>query len=92
MGFFDNLKDMHKLRSQAAELQKQLAQERITGSSDDGSFLVVINGNQEILEITMPEVLPANPLVSSGIIQAYASAKKKLEDIMKQKMMGSMLG
>ena len=90
MSFFENLKDIHKLKAQAEELQKQLANERITGSSQDGQFCVAINGNQEILEIKMPETLPANPIVESGIIEAFGNAKKKLEEVMKQKMSQSM--
>ena len=50
---FDQIKDLYKLKQQAAELQKQMAQVISTGTS--GLVTIKINGNQELVEVAITE-------------------------------------
>lgn len=88
---FGQLKDLYNLRKQAQEMQKQLAFERVTGSSNDGTFSITLNGNQELLEVNIsPDINLTNPEIEKNIKQAHADAQNKLKTVLAQKFQGMM--
>lgn len=87
MGLFDNLKDMHALKKHAEEIQMQMINTKIEGFSRDEKYKVVINGNNELLELVVPESNLQKIDVQQGIIEAFTNARHKLENVMREKMM-----
>ena len=86
---FGQLKDLYNLRKQAAEMQKMLAQERITGTSQDGSFSVTLNGNHELIEVNvLPNLKLNHPEIAKNIKQAFDDAQEKLKSLLTQKFQG----
>lgn len=58
MSFLDKLgkiKDLNEMRKQAKEVQGVLAQERITGASQNGHVTILIDGNQNVLSVTISD-------------------------------------
>ncbi|MBI4272244.1 YbaB/EbfC family nucleoid-associated protein [Candidatus Uhrbacteria bacterium] len=51
MGFFDKFQDLKKAR----ELQAMLAKEVVDGSSKDGTVHVTIDGNQNVLRVSIDD-------------------------------------
>jgi DNA-binding protein YbaB len=86
---FDQLKDLYNLKKQAEELQKQMANEQITGTSRDGKFTVTLNGNQELINL---EIAPdANLLaeeIKKSVKEAHKDAQDKLKSVLAQKFKG----
>ncbi len=88
---FGQLKDMYNLRKQAQEMQKIMAQERVTGYSNDKTFSIVLNGNQELLEVNIsPEINLSQPEIEKNIKEAYADAQQQLRSLMATKLQGMM--
>lgn len=92
MSFLEELKNVHSLKQKAEEMQAQLANEKVTGQSGNGVFCVVMNGNQEVLSVTIPDSGYGKEETEAGIKEAFADARGKVENILKNKMMGGMLG
>lgn len=82
---FNKLKDLNKLRSQASEMQKKLADEFIT--VQDGVVEITINGNMEIQSVEIDSVENKERL-EKNLKNAINNAIKKAQKIMAQKMMG----
>ncbi len=82
---FNKLKDLNKLRSQASEMQKKLADEFIT--VEEGGVEIIINGNMEIQSVKVTDTENKERL-ESNIKNAVNSAVKKAQKLMAQKMMG----
>ena len=61
----DKMKQLYQLQKQAKTVQKELRDTEIEAKSHDGEILVVVNGEQKIVEIKIGE--------------SYLSADKKLE-------------
>lgn len=57
MSFFDKMKDMNEMRKQAAEIQSILGKEQVTGVSNDGHFSVTMDGNQNVMSVTIADEL-----------------------------------
>lgn len=88
---FDKLKDLYHLKKQAEEMQKQLANEKVVGLSQDGTFAVTLNGNQELLGVNIsPDVNLSQPDVEKNIKEAFADAQAKLKNLLASKL-GNML-
>ena len=86
---FGQIKDLYNLRKQAQEMQKKLATELVTGFSDDKSFSLVLNGNQELIEVNVsPDINLSQPDIEKNIKQAYADAQTKLKSLLMQKFQG----
>ncbi len=80
---FDQIKDLYKLRQQAQEMQKKLADQKVTGTSHDNSLAISIDGNQEIQSIVINDretFLASN--IEKTIKQAFDDAQKKLKNIL----------
>lgn len=57
MGFFDQIKDVNKMREQAKQMQHLLGQEEIMGQSKDALVRIVIDGNQNVKSVEIMEDL-----------------------------------
>ena len=88
---FGQIKDLYNLRKQAQEMQKQMANEKVTGFSNDKTFSLTINGNQELLEVNIsPDINLSHPEIEKNIKQAYADAQTKLKSLLVEKFQGMM--
>ena len=86
---FDKFKDLMAMKKQAEEMQAQLALEHFTGTSRDGQISMTINGNQDIITVSVPEDGQlAKIAVERGIKEAHADARSKSESVLRNKMMG----
>lgn len=81
---------MYALKKQAEEIQAQMVGVQIEGLSKDSQYKVIMNGNQQVLSVVVPANGLTQEAVQSGIKQAFEDARRKMEDMMKQKMMSSM--
>lgn len=87
---FDKFKDLMAMKKQAEEMQAQLANEFFTGTSKNGKISITINGNQEIIKVTVSEDVLQKSEIENGIMEAHKDARKKSESVLKQKLMGMM--
>ncbi len=79
---FDQLKNLYNL-------QKQLANEQVTGSSHDGAFHVTLNGNHELVKVDIsPDINLDQPQVEKNIKEAHQDAQEKLKKLLAEKFQG----
>jgi DNA-binding protein YbaB len=86
---FNQIKDLYNLRKQAGEMQKQMANESVTGTSADGSVIITLNGNQEMTQVKISE--DSDPTIQEmehNIRQAYNDAQSKMKNLMMEKFKG----
>ena len=81
---FDKLKqlgDLKKMRDQALQIQKQLAQEQIV--VEEGDIRVVISGDQRLLEFSVKghSSDAAIDVLNKAIKQSQELAAKKLQEM-----------
>jgi DNA-binding protein YbaB len=88
---FDQIKDLYNLKKQAAEMEKMLAAETVTGSSKDQSITIVITGKHDVqnVEISDTAILNREDL-ARAFKEAYSDAQSKLEKVLMQKFKGMM--
>lgn len=89
---FNKLKQFKDLRDQAKQLKDVLGQETAEGSGDWGKVKIQMNGNQEVLAVTIdPELLNADKKekLESAIKEATNDAIKKIQRKMAEKMQQS---
>ncbi|MBT3412512.1 MAG: hypothetical protein HOJ15_01765 [Candidatus Jacksonbacteria bacterium] len=85
---FNKIKHLKDLRSQAKKLQDELSQEII--ENEKHGITLKMNGNQEILGITLPEdqLSPDNKTsLEKNIKDIFEDTLKKLQRKMAEKMM-----
>ncbi len=83
---FGQMKDMYNLRKQAQELQKQLENEKIIGTSKDGLITVTINGNHEILDVKIDSAKELDRLkLETAFKSAYKAAADELKTTLSRK-------
>ena len=80
---FNKLKHLKDLRSQAKTMQSVLAGESV--AVEKGGVKVVINGNMEILSISINEDL-ARESLEGMLVDCLNEAIKKTQKLMAQKM------
>lgn len=86
---FNKLKQFKDLRSQAKQVQNALSQEKAEGSGSSGKVKVVMDGNQELISVTIdPSILTAEykATVENGVKEAVKDATGKVKQIMMKKM------
>lgn len=86
---FNKLKQIQKLRHDAKELQKTLSQETVHGSALGDKLQLVMDGNQQVLSVTVdPSLLSPDKKekLEEGIKDAVNSTVKKLQMNMARKM------
>lgn len=72
MGVFDKIKDLNELRKNAGELkalQTQLAKEEIVGTSKDGAVTVVLDGNQNVVRVSIADHALGNKIVLEASVK-----------------------
>lgn len=92
MAMFNKLKQFKDLRDQAKTLQNSLATESVDATAEWDKIKVVMNGNQEVTEISIDPSLmtPENKSkVEKGIADATNKAVKKVQKVMAEKMKSS---
>jgi len=86
---FEKLKYLKDLRRQTKRIQETLAEETAEGSAAWGKVKIVMNGNQEVLSISIdPELMkPENKdKLESALKEAANEVIKKIQRIMAEKM------
>jgi DNA-binding protein YbaB len=84
---FGKLKDLNNLRQQAGQMQAMLAGEQV--EAENHGIKVVMNGNQEVLEVTINSELGKEEQ-EKYLRETFNEAVKKVQRLMATKMMGMM--
>lgn len=85
---FEKLKQFKDLREKAKDIQGMLAEEKITATAAWGKIKMEMNGNQEVLSVTIdPELLSSKEKMENAIKEVTNEAIKKAQKIMAEKMM-----
>ncbi len=90
-GLGDLMKQMQAMQSKMEQIQEELAEKTVEGSSGGGMVKVVANGKQEILEIKIdPEVV--NPddveMLEELVLAAVNQAKEKANELQMEGLSG----
>ena len=92
MGMFDQGKKLLQMQKMAKDVKKELANIHIEADVD--GVVVVINGEQEVISVSIPEGATANPQkLAENLVKAFNKAIKKSQQIAAEKMkpvMGNM--
>jgi DNA-binding YbaB/EbfC family protein len=87
-----NIQQMMKQAQQMQErLQKEMSALRIEATAGGGMVTVAINGDKQLLSITIdPEVVSKDDveMLQDMIVAAVNDAHRKVEDVLKQKVGG----
>jgi DNA-binding protein YbaB len=86
---FDKMKDLYNLQKQAKEMQRQMEQERVTGTSRDGTVQLTLNGSYDLINAEVTQTLEA-PQAATNIKEAYNDASDKLKKVLASKFQGMM--
>ena len=78
------LGDLNKMRTQAAQIQKEL--EKLQFTTSQGRITIVITGTQQIVSIQIDgqEVPELTAAVNDAIRQSQQAAAAKMQDVSKQ--------
>jgi len=80
---FNKLKQFQELKNQAKTIQNMLAAEKVEIERD--GIKLVINGNQEVISLTLPENIDKNQL-ENRLPQIFNEAIKKVQRLMAEKI------
>lgn len=91
MGMFDQAKNLYQLQKQAKEIKKELQNIHIEAEVE--GVIVIINGEQEVVSVTISEDAQQNPgKLQENLVKAFNKAIKKSQQIAAEKMKGVMGG
>ncbi len=86
---FDQAKNLYQLQRQAKEIKKELSNIHIEAEVD--GVIVIINGEQEVISVTISEEANGNPnKLGENLVKAFNKAIKKSQQIAAEKMKGVM--
>lgn len=88
---FDKFKQLKQLRDQATAMKQALAEETVQADTAHGRISVLMDGNQEVLAVTIdPELLASDKKeeVEKSVKEAVNDAVKKSQRAMAQKIQG----
>ena len=88
-GFGDIMKQAQKLQKQMVEIQKEIGEKTVEGSSGGGMVKVTANGRQEIIEVKIdPEVVDPEDieLLEDLVLASVNNAMEKAKDMMEEEM------
>ncbi|MBD3381303.1 MAG: YbaB/EbfC family nucleoid-associated protein [candidate division Zixibacteria bacterium] len=88
-GFGNMMKQVQKMQARMAEVQEQLAEERVEGTAGGGMVKAVANGRQELVEIVIDkEVVDPDDveMLQDLIVAAVNQAQKAASDLASEKM------
>lgn len=83
------MQQAQQMQAKMAEIQEQLAQKSIVGSAGGGMVNVTVNGQSEILAITIEDpllVLEEKEMLQDLIVSATNDALRKAKDLGKEEM------
>jgi len=84
----EKLKQFKDLREKAKGLQSLLAEEKVEGSAAWGKIKMVMNGNQEVLSVSVDaELLSNKGKLEDAIKEVTNDSIKKAQKVMATKMM-----
>lgn len=84
---FNKIKAIQELKTQANQIKKVLAEEKIEGSGSWGKIKITMDGNQEVLAVEIaPDIVGDKSKLESGIKEAVNDTIKKAQRVMAQKM------
>ncbi len=79
----DKLKDLYNLRKQAQEMQGQLANQSVTGTSRNGQVKLTVNGNQELQNVSIDDSTElSKSSLEKSIKEAFSDAQAQLKTIL----------
>lgn len=85
---FEKLKQFKDLREKAKDVQSMLAKEKVTATAAWGKIKMDMNGNQEVLAVSVdPELLTNKEKMEEAIKEVTNEAIKKAQKVMAEKMM-----
>jgi DNA-binding YbaB/EbfC family protein len=88
-GLGDMMKQVQKMQAKMEEVQKELENKRVEGTSGGGMVKVIANGKQEILEIKIdPEVVNKEDveMLEDLILAAVNQAREKSVEVQNEEM------
>jgi len=88
-GFGNMMKQAQKLQKQMMEVQEEIGNKTVEGSSGGGMVKVIANGHQEILEVKIdPEVVDPDDieLLEDLIVAAVSNARERAKELMESEM------
>ncbi len=84
---FSKLKQVRNLQSKAKEIQNALGQERAEGSGGWGKVKVVVDGNQNVISVTIdPSVMSDKTKLEEMVREAANDAMNKIRKVLTSKM------
>lgn len=84
---FSKLKQFKDMRSQAKTLQSKLAAEVVEATAAWGKIKMTMNGNQEVLSVTVDaELLSNKEKIERAIKDVVNDAVKKVQRVMAEKL------
>lgn len=84
---FNKIKAIQELKTQANQIKKVLAEEKIEGSGSWGKIKITMDGNQEVLVVEISQdIVGDKSKLESGIKEAVNDTIKKAQRVMAQKM------
>ena len=88
-GLGDMMKQVQKMQTKMADLQEELDQLEVEGTSGGGMVKVVANGKGDVISITIdPEVVDPEEvdMLQDLVVAAINQAKEKSQEIQSEKM------
>jgi len=86
---FDKVRNLYQFQKQAKQIKKELKNIHIEAEVD--GIIVVINGEQEVISVTIPPEMTANlAKTQESLVKAFNKAIKKSQEIAAEKMKGIM--
>lgn len=82
---FHKLKQFKELRDKSKAIQKALAEEKVETTAASGRIRITMNGNQEIIAVSIDPALPKGDL-ERGVKDATNEAIKKIQRVMAEKV------
>jgi DNA-binding YbaB/EbfC family protein len=84
---FNKLKQFKDIKDKAKTIQAALAQETAEGSAAWGKVKIKIDGNQQVLDVSIdPSVMDDRAKLESSIKDAMNDAIKKIQQVMSTKL------
>lgn len=84
---FSKLKQFKDLKDRAKQIQEALAQEQVEGTSGWGKVKVVMNGNQQVISVSLDEsVMSDRVKLQELIAEATNDAIGKIQRVMASKL------
>ena len=87
MSIFSKIKQVSEIRDKAKQLQAALANETAEGTSGWGKVKIIINGNQQILSVSIDQELMSDKTKLEGLVrEATNDAIQKVQKVMATKL------